>query len=147
MAFFSDPECFLKNICKLPNELIREIYTYIPKTVTVFLTKKNYLKYHHLLRKHINKRNIENYIRAIVRQDNDFVLKQLLVENEKRWLNMKKCYYKHCIYTNYVTFLESYAIDNESTKCRDLITNFFQELGLSKNQHKKNVIKYIRWKT
>ena len=83
----------------------------------------------------------------MIRQDNDFVLKQLLIENYKRWLNMKKCYYRNCIYTNYITFLESYSIDNESIKCRKLINNFFEELGLRKNQHKKNVIKYIRWKT
>jgi hypothetical protein len=82
----------------------------------------------------------------MIRQDNDFVFKQLLKENYQRWLNMKKCYYKNCIYSNYITFLESYAIDNESTKCRKLIIDLFQELGLSKNQHKKNVSKYIRWK-
>jgi hypothetical protein len=40
-----------------------------------------------------------------------------------------------------------YALDNESKKCRNLITELFEEQGLSKNQHKKNVIKYIRWKT
>ena len=95
----------------------------------------------------INRGNIENYIRAMVRQDNDFVFKQLLVEHSKRWFEMKKCYYQHYIYSNYITFLETYALENESTKCRNLITELFQEQGLGKNQHKKNVIKYIRWKT
>ena len=99
------------------------------------------------MKQHINKSNIENYYRAMIRQDNDFVLKQLLVENQKKWFNMKKYYYKTCIYTNYITFMESYAIENQSTKCRKLIFELFQELGLNKNQHKKNIIKYIRWKT
>jgi hypothetical protein len=83
----------------------------------------------------------------MVRQDNDFVFNLLLVENYKRWLNMKKYYYKECIYGNYVNFLESYAIDNKSLKCRKLIINFFEEQGLNKNQHKKNIIRYIRWTT
>jgi hypothetical protein len=83
----------------------------------------------------------------MIRQDNDFVFKQLLVENRKRWFEMTKWYYKSCIYSNYITFLEMYALDNESKKCRNLITELFEEQGLSKNQHKKNVIKYIRWKT
>jgi len=82
----------------------------------------------------------------MVRQDNDFVFKQLLVENYQRWLNMKKYYYKESIYSNYINFLDSYAIDNESTKCRKIIQDLFEELGLSKNQHKKNTIRYIRWR-
>jgi hypothetical protein len=148
MKFSNNIHFFLKNVNNLPYELIDIIYEYLPKSVTIFLTKKNYLQEHYLIiKKYINGERIENYIRTMIRQDNDFVLRQLLVENYRRWLNMTKCYYKTCIYTNYITFLESYAIDNESIKCRKLIIDFFEELGLRKNQHKKNVIKYIRWKT
>ena len=99
------------------------------------------------MKQYINKQNIENYFRAMIRQDNNFVFKQLLVENKNKWLDMKKYYYKTGIYTNYITFIYSYAIENESTKCRQLFNDLIQELGLSKNQHKKNIIKYIRWKT
>jgi hypothetical protein len=83
----------------------------------------------------------------MVRQDNDFVFKRLLEENYIRWLNMKDYYYKNGVHSNYIVFLESYAIDNESSKCRKIISDFFLEQGLSKNQHKKNTIRYIRWKT
>ena len=89
---------------------------------------------------------MENYYRTMVRQDNAFVFKQLLVENQQKWFNMKQYYYKACIYTNYITFIESYAIENESSNCRQLIVDLFEELGLNKNQHKKNIIKYIIWK-
>lgn len=147
MRFSNCSKDFLKNVDKLPDDMINEIYAYIPKIVTIFLTKKNYLKDHHLLKKLTNKRHIENYIRTMVRQDNEFVFKQLLVENYHRWIQMTKYYYKNCIYTNYLTFIESYAIDNESTNCRRLICEFLLELGLSKNQHKKNIVKYIRWRT
>ena len=60
---------------------------------------------------------------------------------------MKNYYYKNGIHSNYIVFLESYAIDNESVKCRKIIGELFEELGLRKNQHKKNSIKYIRWKS
>ena len=83
----------------------------------------------------------------MVRQDNDFVFNEILKENYNRWIKMKKYYYKDCIYLNYLIFLESYAIESESAKCRKLIGELLKELGLSKNQHKKNTIKYIRWKT
>jgi len=145
MKFTNDYNFFLENVDKLSDELIDVIYSYIPKSVTIFLTKKNYIKEHYLLRNYINKRYIEQYIRTMVRQDNEFVFNLLLVENYKRWLNMKKYYYKECIYGNYINFLESYAIDNKSLKCRKLIINLFEEQGLNKNQHKKNIIRYIRW--
>jgi hypothetical protein len=84
----------------------------------------------------------------MVRQDNSFVFNQLLIENEKKWLNMKKYYYKNCIYANYLIFLDSYSLENESTNCRKLLIELFEELGLSKNRFKKkNIITYIRWKT
>ena len=106
--FSNCPQDFLKNVDKLPDDMINEIYAYIPKIVTIFLTKKNYLKDHHLLKKLTNKRHIENYIRTMVRQDNEFVFNQLLVENYHRWIQMTKYYYKNCIYTNYLTFIESH---------------------------------------
>jgi hypothetical protein len=145
--FSNEPKNFFMNVKTLPDELEDKVYSYMPKSITIFLTKKNYIEGHHLIRSFINRNNIENYIRSMIRQDNDFVFKQLLVENYNRWLNMRKYYYKECIFSNYIYFLESYAIDNESIKCRNLIIDLFQEEGLSKNRHKKNTIRYIRWKT
>ena len=103
--FSNDPAKFGQNMDRLPEELVREIYYYVPQSITTFLTKKSYLKDHHLVIKWISKGNIENYIRAMIRQDNDFVFKQLLVENRKRWFEMTKWYHKNYIYSNYITFL------------------------------------------
>ena len=147
MVFSNNKNDFFKNVNNLPDVLIDIINAYIPKVVKIFLTKENYIKDHYLIRNMINKRNIEKYIRSMVRQDNDFVLKQLLVENYQRWSNMRNYYYKESIYSNYVNFLDSYAIDNDSSKCRKIIKDLFEELGLSKNQHKKKLMKYIRWKS
>ena len=135
-----------KNIDILPTALIQIIEEYIPPIVTIFLTKQNYINNHRLIKKYINKRNTENYIRAMVRQDNYFVFNQLLIENWERWLHLKKYYYRSCIYSNYLHFLDDYCIDNESNECRNLILKLLEELGLSRNQHKKNTVRYIRWK-
>jgi len=141
-------EKLLKNINLLPDELVYKINSYIPQIVKVFLSKEYYIRYHWMVRKNINKRNIENYYRTIIRQDNNFVFNQLLTENTNKWLNMKKYYYKNCIYGNYLIFLDTYCLENESTNCRKLLIELFGELGLSKNRYKKkNIIKYIRWKT
>lgn len=146
--FSKKPEDFFKNMDKLPEVLVDIIYSYIPTKVTTFFNKTNYLKQRHILSDYIKHNGqMENYIRAMVRQDNDFVFNEILKENYNRWIKMKKYYYKDCIYLNYLIFLESYAIESESAKCRKLIGELLKELGLSKNQHKKNTIKYIRWKT
>ena len=42
-------------------------------------------------------------------------------------------------------FIKDYCIENDSEKCRIMINNFLEKLGLCKNQHKKNIIRNIRW--
>lgn len=147
MRFSNDVSDFFKNMDMLPLDTINIIQSYIPKSVTIFLTKTEYLTNHYLVKDYINKRYTEQYIRTMVRHDNDFVFKQLLVENSIKWLKMTKYYYKECIYGNYLNFLESYSLDNKSLKCRQVILDFFEEQGLSKNQHKKKTNRYIRWRT
>lgn len=146
MVFSNNPKDFFTNINQLPEVLVDILYSFIPISVTMFFTKENYLTNHYRVREFINIKKLEQYIREMVRQDNNFVFNQLLVENYGRWLNMKKYYYKECIYSNYLNFIESYAVDNQSTKCIKLIKVFLEEQGLSKNQHKKKTSRYIRWK-
>jgi hypothetical protein len=147
MRFSKKVEDFFKNIDKLPDELINIVQTYIPKTVTMFLTKAEYIENHRFIRNYINKLKIEDYIRSMVRQDNEFVFRHLLNENYERWLSMRKYYYKACIYANYLFFLEAYALEFDAPKCRYLMLSLFEVQGLCKNQHKKKVSKYIRWTT
>lgn len=122
----------------LPYELVDMIYEYIPKSVSMFITKSNYIKDHHLIRKYIDKKNIEKYIRTMLVQDNDFVFNFLLVENLERWINMKKYYYQEYIYSTYLHFLDCYALENNSVKCKKIIVKY-------KNQHKKNIINKYKW--
>lgn len=56
MDFSNNPKDFFKNIDKLHDVLVDIVYSYIPKYVTMFLTKTNYMKDHHLIRQYIEKR-------------------------------------------------------------------------------------------
>jgi hypothetical protein len=134
-----------KSIEMLPHELINVIYTYIPIKVLMFLNKKLYIKNHGLLRKHIMKDQYENYIREMIRRDNDFVFSMLIHENFEKWLFFKKYAYKLTLFSNYIYFLLEYSIENESENCKQIINNYIIKSGLSKNQHKKNTSKNIRW--
>ena len=146
---FSDkPKHLLNNINKLPHELVSIIHSYVPPITTLFWSKLLYNANHILLQQYIatHNKNIEEYIRTIIRKDHEFVFSQLLVDNLQRWLNLKNYFDKDCIYLNYLVFLKSYCIDNDSKKCKELLQHTLDKLGLSKNQHKKNLIKYIKWK-
>lgn len=146
-VFSKSPLDFFKNINKLPEALVNEIELYVPNIVKVFLNKKTYITNHLLIKNYIEPLNREQYIRTMIRQDNDFVLKQLLYENYNRWLLIKNYYYKTGIHSNYIVYLHAYSIDNDSPKCKKILETFFQEQGFYKNQHKKNNIRYIKWTT
>jgi hypothetical protein len=146
MSIFSnDPTHIFKNMDNLPKEIVSIVSSYVPTTAKIFLNKTFYFKYHHLFRDCIHRKQLENYIRTTLRQDNDFVFKQILLENQNKWFNMKKYLYQDSIYANYIYFLKTYCVENQSTKCKQLINLLLLNLGLSKNQHKKNIIRNIRW--
>ena len=132
-------------INKLPHDIINyEIKQFIPKKAFVFTNKENYILYHQLIKQDI--KNYENYIRDTIRRDNFFVFERIVRENYNKWTEFKKYMYKNIIFKNYSCFVIHYCIENESNNCRKIMNSFFQELGLGKNQHKKNFVKYIKWK-
>ena len=143
---FSNKATVFANILRLPEDLVPVIYEFIPLKTLLFLNKKMYLKNHKLVRKFIQRSQYENYIRAMVRRDNDFVFGLLIQENFERWLFFKKYTYKTTLFSNYIYFLLEYCIENESDKCKQIVNRYIVNSGLSQNQHKKNTIKSIRWR-
>jgi hypothetical protein len=135
---------FLNKIYNLPDEIIIKIKEYLPKKYLIFTSKENYILYHSLTKKMI--KNYENYIRDIIRRDNNFVFEFIVEENYKKWYEIKQYKYKNMIFKNYLYFLINYCIENDCNNCRNVISNFFEKHGFGKNLHKKNVVKYIRWK-
>ena len=146
--FSKKPNQLLNNINKLPDEIVSLIETYVPETRKLFWSKSLYESNHKLLLQYlcIHNKNIEEYIRSIIRRDHDFVFSRLLVDNFDRWTNLRNYLNKDCIYMNYLVFLHSYCVDHDSKKCLQLLKPIIEKLGFSKNQHKKNLIKYIKWR-
>jgi hypothetical protein len=134
----------LINIRYLPRELVEIIKEYIPKKTWIFTNRENYALYHKFLRSSI--RNYENYIRDTIRRDNHFVFEQIVAENFKIWCNINSYMYKNKIFKSYLYFTLHYCIENDSSNCRNIIIVFLKEHGFDKNLHKKNIVKYIRWK-
>ena len=118
-------ELLLKNINKLPYELISIIKEYIPKTALVFLNKTSYFLYHKLIKKYIV--NYESYIRHTIRFDNDFVFERIFYENYNIWIQQYNYIYKNIVFKNYLVFLIEYCVENRSSNCRMIIYIFLKE--------------------
>ena len=135
----------LSYISRLPLELEDIIKSFIPISVLLTLNKQYYVKYHKYIKEFINKFQYDNYIRDMLRKDNDFVFSFLIKENQKMWLNIRKYKYSGTSYGNFFCFIDKFCVDNESTKCRNFMKEYLNKTGLSKNQHKKNTITNIIW--
>ena len=68
----------LSLIKKLPLDVELIIQEFIPLQVLCTLNKKFFIKYHGLVKQWIPKDQYENYIRDMVRRDNDFVFSLLI---------------------------------------------------------------------
>ena len=129
-------------INQLPEEMIKEIYAFIPKWVKVYLNKKYYSKYHKYIKRRVT--NYDSYLRGMIRFDFDFIFQQTCSENIEKWLLQKSCRYKNKVFLNYICLLEDLCIETESTKCRNILHFNIKKSGLNKNQHKKNARKVIQ---
>lgn len=139
----------LEKIHLLPEVIIQIIHEYIPLYILVFVTKEFYMNYHPNLYKYhrIPRDTYDSYIKDMVRKDCHFIFEQLVRENYNKWTSTTKYNYKNIVYANYNYFLKHYCMQHNATNCKNILDSFFNDSGLSKNQHKKNTHKSIRWKT
>lgn len=133
----------VKNICDLPDDIIREIFDYIPRQKVVFINSSYYNLYHYLIKNDIQL--FESYIRDMIRSDYYFVFKQLIRENIEIWIRNRQYRYKNMVFSNYIYFVLHFCIENKSERCRTILVEEFAKRDLCRNLHKKNVIKYIKW--
>ena len=134
----------IQNISHLPDDIINLVKEFIPHNKLVFVNKTFYNLYHNTIRKYIPQ--YQNYIRDIIRNDNDFVFEKIIQENIDIWMKIKQYRYKNMIFSNYIYFVMNFCIENDSERCRQILLQFLSKRDLCRNLHKKNVVKYIKWK-
>lgn len=128
----------------LPNELQYLIKNYLPIIILVFTNKQNYLTYHYNIRKSVNPKNLEKYFRQTIIQDHSFVFSLLLRENYSHWMKITNYRYKNFTFSNYINFLKAFFVEHNSFSCYNVLKAWLEELGLNKNQHKKNIGRNIK---
>ena len=129
----------------VPEDLIQIIWEFLEPEIKVWINKEYYEKYHSVIQIMIPR--FDSFTRSMVRRDNDFTMQQIIQENLWRWIRIKKYFYEGRIYPNYMLFLLNYCVDNDAIKCKNILYRELEKYGLSKNLHKKNRIRNIRWRT
>ena len=109
---------------KLPYELSDIIFSYLPDISKLRLNKHYYKKYHNILNKFIKNGKCESYIRYMVRQDNEFIIKHIIEDNYSKWIQIINYYYNGLEFNNYLHFLKYYCSENNSQKCENVIINY-----------------------
>jgi len=132
-----------EKIAQLPNDIIILIKEFIPHQKLVFVNLNYYNLYHTTIRNFIPL--YENYIRDMIRRDNEFVFEKILNENFDKWIMNRQYIYKNMVFNNYIYFIMYFCIENDSEKCRLILYNYLKKRDLWKNIHKKNITKYIKW--
>lgn len=136
------------NICTkisyLPDDIIYEIFKFIPKR-KLFCLNISYYNLYHCLLKTTCIPNYENYVRDMIRKDNYFVFERIVRENIDTWITNRQYRYKNMVFSNYIYFVLYYCFENNSNKCHDILIVELTKRDLCKNLHKKNIIKYIKW--
>jgi hypothetical protein len=133
----------VKNISNLPDDIIREIFDYIPRQKLIFVNTTYYNLYHYLLRNNIP--IYESYTRDMIRRDNYFVFERLIRENYESWIKNRQYRYKNMVFSNYIYFVLHFCMENNSDRCRNILMDELSKRDLCRNLHKKNIIKYIKW--
>lgn len=128
----------------LPEDIIGEIYSFIPITTTYCLNKKLFLAHYPkiIVKYSVHDNVFQNYIRNIIRNDCTFQLKLMLNYKKIIWGKPLKWKYKYSTYPSFLIFLKLLSSEYNSQNCRMLINNTLESINCNtkKIRHKK-----IRW--
>lgn len=107
-------------IIRLPPELKRYIYAYIPDTIKVFLTKKNYDKLYY---KYIfcKIKNHITYPRKLISYNLYFSFNMFIFHSEKVLHKKRKIIYDKQKYNSLYDLLIHLCIKYQSTQCRNIL--------------------------
>ena len=134
------------DVSVLPHDIIKLIKLYLPNRVLLFLNKTYYLSFHYIIKEILLPYQQSHYVCKTIRQDHDFVFKQIIHERFADWFLLKNYQSGTTIYASYLYFIKAYCLQYEAPKCWKTLNDFLKKLGLCQNQHKKNTTRNVKWK-
>lgn len=116
---------FLKKLNRLPNELKRLIFKFIPTIKLVGLNHYYYDKYHYMISIKIFSGEYSRYIHDLIRNDNSLAFQQILKEMrniyENEFTERKRYVYKRKIFKTLYDYLLFLCKNYESNNCKNLL--------------------------
>lgn len=131
------------NICDLPDDILYLIFQYIPTHQLTLLNSEYYALHHNAVKRRISR--YEQYLRTMMRRDNDYVFQTIVRENADDWIENRQYRYKNMTFSNYIYFVLHFCMEANAEKCIKTIMEELSKRDLCRNLHKKKVVKYIKW--
>lgn len=106
-------------INSLPNEIVGEIFNYVPEKYLSLCNKNHWHKYY--TKKNDNKSRI-SYARFLLRNDFSFIFEQYVVLNFQFFIKQKKIIYKDKIFSRKIDlfkYLSTFVFN--SNKCKNIL--------------------------
>ena len=114
---------YFRLLNRLPNELKRLIYFFIPVTVKIYLTKENYINFHY---KYIysNIRDEITYARKLITYDMKFIFNLYVYYIKDKIHKKKKLTYLKQKYNSLYHLFTQLCIKYQANNCRNLLLTF-----------------------
>ena len=137
----------MPSIDQLPEDMLGEIYEYIPITTRYVLNKSLFARYYQIIVSSYTTNGVifQRYIRHIIRQDCNFQLVYLLQDNFLKWNKPRSWKYKQNTFPCYIVFLRLLCNDYNSQRCKNLINEYLERSICNKKIHKKIRSKNTKW--
>jgi hypothetical protein len=127
----------------LPEDMVGEIYSFIPLKLLSQTNKKNWYEYYQMKLCNNLHKNQASYWRFLLRNDNKFIFNEYLVYYFPILIKKKKNLYKGKIFQRKIdlmNYLSTYIFN--SPKCKNIITQFMKNEGLVFKKIKTKINKW-----
>tara|TARA_B000000557_G_scaffold263842_1_gene267617 strand:- start:2744 stop:3193 length:450 start_codon:yes stop_codon:yes gene_type:complete len=134
----------------LPEDIIWLIGKYVRDHDKIWLCKRYYFTYHHLVFESGLKREkvFDDYMRKVLRNNSFFVLTHLLELFGSKWILYppnKRWKYKNMVFPSYMDMVIYWSKSFKSGRCENNIIDYLKNNGFSTNRYKQNKQRNIKW--
>jgi hypothetical protein len=129
----------LPSVDHLPDDILREIYAFLPAEKQITINRKSYDQHiKEVVYRMRKKKCYHRYIKHLIRSKKNNLFAHYLSIDGFRWFYKKNWREEGLRHSSYVHFLAYFAYRHESMKCyrliHDMITNHDNTLKLNRNQ-------------
>ena len=120
------------DITNLPDDVIREIYDWIPRHIRASLCVREYITYKSFIQKRVrsNYKKYRRFVRSLIRQDNVSLFEEYLEMDGIRWSRILR-WQEDGYHTSYLHFLRYLTHKFESSRCLYCINSFMERNNIS----------------